>query len=837
MINRDAPRPPGDGGAGVGERQAGSLAKPNYRAASVPNKASTVEQFGRNAPTEHLTRDATEALDYLRWLRPEGPWVLTSIPPEGGVTETATFGPETEGELVSWIAKRDGRLNLYYMVNPPRGPLTSKAKKEHVDAMEFLHVDLDPRKPPKDMRDDELPAYNERERERILESLEGFEPRPSAVVDSGGGYQAFWRLEEAIYVGGDVALAEEAETYNQQLAVVLGGDNCHNIDRIMRLPGTVNVPDERKRKKGRQPRVASVVWADRLGEHVYPASKFTRAPRVQGAGAGAKVEISGNLQFLKNLDELPAQVSPRTRALIVQGDDPDDPTRYGSRSEIVWAVCCELVRAGCDDDMIAAVLLDPAFGIGDHVRDQKRSAEYAARQIQRAREEVENPILREFNEKHAVVADLGGKCRVITEQLDATHSPPRIRVSKQSFEDFRNRYMHIRVEVGQTRPDAGGNTKPIYAPAGKWWLSHPMRRQYETLVFAPGKEFQNAYNLWRGWGLDPEPGDWSLLKAHICDVLAAGDAKAANYILMWCAWTFQNPGAPAEVALVFRGGKGIGKGVFGRAMKSAFGQHGLQISSGRSLTGNFNAHLTDCALLVADEAFWPGDKEGEGTLKRIVTEPTLFIEPKGVDAFEVRNCLHIIMLANAEWVVPASPDERRFAVFDVAESYKGSDSYFAALNAEMEQGGVAAMMHDLLAVDLQGWHPRRDVPDTAALRDQKARSLKPEEMWWVDLLQAGQLPGAEQDPSVAPGNALYEHARRTVPGLKWASDHSLAHFLKQAGCDRPPGGRMNGFRAWRFPPLPEARAAWSRRLPTTWDTPEDDGWTLPSASGDDDGPY
>jgi len=32
------------------------------------------------------------------------------------------------------------------------------------------------------------------------------------------------------------------------------------------------------------------------------------------------------------------------------------------------------------------------------------------------------------------------------------------------------------------------------------------------------------------------------------------------------------------------------------------------------LVGNFNAHLIDCVLLFADEAFWAGDKQGENTL-------------------------------------------------------------------------------------------------------------------------------------------------------------------------------------------------------------------------------
>ena len=57
-------------------------------------------------------------------------------------------------------------------------------------------------------------------------------------------------------------------------------------------------------------------------------------------------------------------------------------------------------------------------------------------------------------------------------------------------------------------------------------------------------------NLWRGWGIEPHPGDWSLLRRHIEEVLAGGNKEAADYIIRWIAWAFQNPAERAEVALV-----------------------------------------------------------------------------------------------------------------------------------------------------------------------------------------------------------------------------------------------------------------------------------------------
>lgn len=98
-------------------------------------------------------------------------------------------------------------------------------------------------------------------------------------------------------------------------------------------------------------------------------------------------------------------------------------------------------------------------------------------------------MLRMLNERHAVISDIGGKCRVVGEVLDRNLERPRTRISKQSFEDFRNRYMNKKVESGQAKDGS-----PTYTPAGKWWLEHPMRRQFETMVFAPGREVPEAYS-------------------------------------------------------------------------------------------------------------------------------------------------------------------------------------------------------------------------------------------------------------------------------------------------------------------------------------------------------
>jgi hypothetical protein len=76
----------------------------------------------------------------------------------------------------------------------------------------------------------------------------------------------------------------------------------------------------------------------------------------------------------------------------------------------------------------------------------------------------------------------------------------------------------------------------------------------------------------------------------------------------------------------------------------------------------------------------------------MITERWIVIEPKNVNAFPWNNRLGVLMSANARWVVPASHDERRYAVNNISEKWKQNKSYFGPLWAEVENGGAGAML-------------------------------------------------------------------------------------------------------------------------------------------------
>jgi hypothetical protein len=342
----------------------------------------------------------TEIADFLTRFRPGGPWLLTAIVPDGK-TNTRTF--TNAGAAERWaLDENDAGRNLYFSVNPTARALDKKATKGDIARVEYLHVDLDGR------AGEDLANERERIRKRLNGALaaDGIPP-PSFIIDSGGGYQAFWRLAEPIELDGDPTKVEIAERYNIELARKLGGDSCHNIDRIMRLPGGLtNWPNAKKRAKGREP--APTKLYDSPAAEPYPLAVFKQAPSAR-ADALSKASASRTPPSATQkpcpvpagpygVAELETWATANGKALpdtvlaaLVHGRDAD-PSKYPSRSEASWAVCCGLARAGVPDELIVAALLDKNNGGAAHVLAQQKPTAYAWMQVAKARAEVTRQV-------------------------------------------------------------------------------------------------------------------------------------------------------------------------------------------------------------------------------------------------------------------------------------------------------------------------------------------------------------------------------------------------------------------------------------------------------------
>lgn len=173
--------------------------------------------------------DLEASIEFLQALRPDGPWNLAAIVPDGTI-KSATF--TTPEKARAWIVKHADKAGIYFTVNPASEPTGSggRVNKQDIDRIEYVHVDIDVDK-------------DGRPKEAVAGQLDA-----SLVIDSGGGLAALWRLDAPLPVTPENV--EWVEAANRWLVEEHGGDrNTTDVSRLLRLPGTVNYPDARKKAR------------------------------------------------------------------------------------------------------------------------------------------------------------------------------------------------------------------------------------------------------------------------------------------------------------------------------------------------------------------------------------------------------------------------------------------------------------------------------------------------------------------------------------------------------------------------------------------------------------
>ena len=275
----------------------------------------------------------SESISFLEQLRPNGPWVLTAIIPDGPAD---TITARTADEVDAFVHAHNGKRNLYYSVNPTKSAVFKKAKKADIAAVEYLLADLDP-------ADGETP---ETAKARYLGQLNGsFEPKPTAIVDSGNGIQCLWRQTEPVQFPADEkreAIIADVEARSEALMLRLGAKaGTQNIDRILRLPGTTNLPNAKKRKEGRVDCPTKLLRFNgtRYSLDAFPLPEQNKPGTAEDGGQHAR----------QNEEEA------RLERIIRNGESGEF---NGDRSRAVWWVINEMLRRGHPTSTIVSTLLD-----------------------------------------------------------------------------------------------------------------------------------------------------------------------------------------------------------------------------------------------------------------------------------------------------------------------------------------------------------------------------------------------------------------------------------------------------------------------------------------------
>ncbi|MCB9453322.1 MAG: DUF927 domain-containing protein [Anaerolineaceae bacterium] len=334
----------------------------------------------------HNTKTVTqvEFLETLYPQLPEGLYLeLRCIHPETGEVRTRWAKVENEKQRDS-VLKQAEKLNHegYGVYYAPCLRQTKQGKAEAAALVPALWVDID-------CDDDPV------RREAGLVALHGFVLQPSAILNSGGGWHAYWLLDTPFTLQNDDDRQRIARLLHG-LFSALDGDPGYvkSVASVMRLPGSANT------KPGRNHAPVEIVeWQP---ERRYPLRDFdwldVTPPKPERIGKLEIITLNGNGHH---------PLPPRTEAYLTSGAPLEQ------RNKELFAAACQLRDAGysqrdAEGELVARYLADSNGSENPVGREKEARATVASAFSQSPRE----PITASKEHARQVVNQLVGQYQV-----------------------------------------------------------------------------------------------------------------------------------------------------------------------------------------------------------------------------------------------------------------------------------------------------------------------------------------------------------------------------------------------------------------------------------------
>lgn len=275
-------------------------------------------------------------------------------------------------------------------------------------------------------------------------------------------------------------------------------------------------------------------------------------------------------------------------------------------------------------------------------------------------------------------------------------------------------------------------------------LSDPELRKGFGFTYRPGvadvivqdPNGQTLINIWRGGGVDPVPGDATLLERHIRYLCPSEEEFA--FTCDWLAHLVQDPGRKIMCAVVLVGKQGTGKTGLTQLLTAILGQRNVTVVSTTELKSGFNEYLEARQLVVVEEIMALGRKEIMNELKPLITQPRISINAKHQRRYEIENCANFIFLSNSHDALALEDGDRRYFVVHSEAEPRDAAYYDAFFSWARESPSVALQW--LLERDLSGFDPNKPPPMTLGKAAMIEASKPPLDAVLDELIEGRRYP-------------------------------------------------------------------------------------------------
>lgn len=290
-------------------------------------------------------------------------------------------------------------------------------------------------------------------------------------------------------------------------------------------------------------------------------------------------------------------------------------------------------------------------------------------------------------------------------------------------------------------------------------------------------------NLWGGWPTTPKQGRCDVL-IELLEYLCSEEENRRtvfDWVIKWIAYPIQHPGAKMRTALVFHGPQGTGKNLFFEAVMAIYGEYG-RIVDQAAIEDKFNDWASRKLLMIADEVVARQELyHVKNKLKSFVTGEWIRINPKNVAAHDEKNHVNLVFLSNESQPLVLEKDDRRYTVIHTPE--KLTAEFYQQVRDELNAGGIAALHHYLLNLDLGDFDEHTKPPMTRAKEDLIEVSLDSVQRFVQEWVNGEIFIGTDKDNGVSLpfvpclGSHLYRSYKRWCEFCGERSPRSLPQFI------------------------------------------------------------
>lgn len=312
--------------------------------------------------------------------------------------------------------------------------------------------------------------------------------------------------------------------------------------------------------------------------------------------------------------------------------------------------------------------------------------------------------------------------------------------NKMSSAQFKESYLNI--DYAELVVSDNGTVSLHKAPVAMSWMKWPLRHQAAKMTYKPGAPqiitptdpLRSQYNLWPGWGCQPQEGDVQPFHDLLDHLFTGADASDREWFLRWCAYPLQYPGTKLFTAVVMHGIKhGTGKSLVGYTLGRIYGKNFTEITQS-DLHGGFNAWAEAKQLVMGDDVTGSNKRQDNDVLKKLITQRELRVNTKFMPEYVVPDVVNYYFTSNHPDAFFLEDDDRRFFIHEVLVGSL-SEEFYMDYGLWLDTTGPSALFHYLMTLDLGDFNPNAPARRTVA-KDQMTADTRSDLSDWVFKLRS-----------------------------------------------------------------------------------------------------